>query len=164
MPKLTDVINDERFLPAQKARIWNKVKEYSPEGKPKLDIAKDCLNQLWQIYDSGGISVGRSMRACLQEEAWELIEVNLLEEAKELLAILVAMYHSPEYINQNKWYDNMPIDSMSELPLNDRTFLIPAVLALGVEDIPDISLCTLEHIGTLLDEAEEKRRNLRKGS
>ncbi len=162
MPKLIDVINDSRLSEKQKAFIWQHVDRYSPLGKPKLDVAKDCLSKLWEIYDLGGISMGRSIRACLQEEAWALIEVNLLEEAKELLAILVAMYYSPEYINKNDWYDFSI--GITDLPLHDRTYLVPAVLALGVEDIPDISLCTLQHIKTLLDDAREKRRNLRKGS
>lgn len=162
MPKLIDVINDDRFSVHQKTYIWKRIKEYSPEGKAKLDITKDCLSRLWQIYDSGGISVGRSMRAELLEVAHSLIEVGLFDEAKALLAILVAMYYSPEYINKNHWYDF--VISIDELPLVDRTFLIPAVLALGMKDIPDISLCTLEHIRALLNNAKEKRRNLQKGS
>ena len=162
MPKLLDVVNDERFSPRQKTYIWKRVHEYSPEGKSKLDIAKDCLKRLWQIYDSGGISVGRSMRAEILEEAYSLIEVGLLEEAKGLLAILVVMYYSPEYINKNKWYDFEV--SVDELPLLDRTYLVPAALALGIDDVPDISVCSLDYIGTLLDDAEDKRRNLRKGS
>lgn len=162
MPKLLDVVNDARLSEKQKAFIWKRVHEYSPKGKPKLDIAKDCLSNLWQIYDSGGISVGRSLRAAILEEAHSLIEAGLFQAAKTLLAILVAMYYSPEYINKNGWFDF--VVCIEDLPLLDRTYLVPAVPALGVDEIPDISLCTLEHIKALLDDGKDTRRNIQKGS
>jgi hypothetical protein len=36
-------------------------------------LARECLRQLWQIFDAGGISMGRSQQSVLLEAAMKLI-------------------------------------------------------------------------------------------
>lgn len=40
----------------------------------KLALARECLRQIWQIFDAGGHSMGRSMESFLLEAAMEFIE------------------------------------------------------------------------------------------
>lgn len=41
--------------------------------KQRLDIAYECLRQIWQNYDAGGVSMGRSREAVWLETAIDLI-------------------------------------------------------------------------------------------
>lgn len=40
----------------------------------RTQLALECLRQIWQIYDRGGHSMGRSMESTLLEYAMELVE------------------------------------------------------------------------------------------
>ena len=39
----------------------------------RIQLARECLRQIWQIYDLGGHSMGRSAEATLLEYALELM-------------------------------------------------------------------------------------------
>ena len=43
-------------------------------AKTRLQLARECLRQLWQIFDAGGHSLGRSEESMLLELALTLIE------------------------------------------------------------------------------------------
>lgn len=40
----------------------------------RLQLARECLRQIWQIFDAGGHSIGRSEEAVLLEAAMQMIE------------------------------------------------------------------------------------------
>lgn len=44
--------------------------------KQRQQIARECLRQLWQLFDAGGISMGRSIEADLLEAAMDLIPLS----------------------------------------------------------------------------------------
>lgn len=44
--------------------------------KQRQQIARECLRQLWQLFDAGGVSMGRSLEADLLEVAMDLIPLS----------------------------------------------------------------------------------------
>lgn len=40
----------------------------------RLQIARECLRQIWQKFDAGGHSIGRSEESVLLEAAMEMID------------------------------------------------------------------------------------------
>ena len=75
------------------------------------------------------------------------------------MAILLAMYHSPEYINEKKWFDFHV--TITGLPLQHRIWLLTAASALEITDMPEIVLCTDEYVHACVDKAKAKRREKR---
>lgn len=160
MPNLLDLCNDKRFSETQKMYFWKRVFENSSQDIDSFVVAYNCMREVWVKYDYGGISVGRSLRATLIELAFDCLEFRYLGELEQLIGILIAMYHSPEYINANKWFDYEI--TIQELPMGERIFLVSAAMALGITFVPDISVCTQEYLLECISKGREKIRISRK--
>lgn len=156
MPKLSDLLNDERFPKAQRDYVNQRIKTNLPEGKDKILAAQDCLQELWHSYDYDGISMGRSLRSAVLEEILQQLNSHFKEEAKQLLAILVAMYHDANYINKSKWYDYHV--TVETLPLGYRILLLSACVALGLDNLPEVVSETDSITLQLMFQGKEKRR------
>jgi hypothetical protein len=165
MTKLLELCNDVRFSERQKSFFWGSVEtSLRSYGKNYLTVAERCMSEVWIRYDLGGISIGRSLRAVVLEQSFDLLRKGFLLETIELVSILVAMYHSPDYINTHRWFD-YPI-TIEDLPITERAFLVTALMSLTCfldVEIPDISLCTSEYILKRVEEGKEKIRKLEGG-
>jgi len=116
-----------------------------------------CLRLLWQGYDAGGHSMGRSLRSSIVEKtrAWlERGNESSLDKAKIALSILVAMHYDYEYINRHNWFD-FPLKGMWDIPLRDRILVTAAAIALGVDEIPSLDDWSNERIVAFLRGDEE---------
>lgn len=92
-----------------------------------VEISLLCLRLLWERYDTGGISVGRSLRSSLLEESISLLAKNphrLRKRIQTLLSVLLGMYHDHRYINTMGWYD-YELGHFSESDLMHRVWLLP---------------------------------------
>jgi hypothetical protein len=158
MPKLSDLLVDKRFSKAQRDHVNKQITLRISKGKNKRVAALRCLRELWVSYDYDGIS-GRSLRACILEEILQLRESHFEEEVKQLLAILVAIYHDVDYLNRSKWYDYEV--TITTLPLEYRILLLSAATALGIEDLPTINADTDSIATELVAQCKEKRRAAR---
>lgn len=159
---LVDLCNSSSFNNFQKSFFWRHVLAHFSENpfSSPFDIANSCLTTLWVQYDRGGISIGRSLRTVLLELAIDLLDLSCVKEAEKLIAILVAMHHSPSYINSQKWLD-YEVDEES-LPMGERVLLCAALIALGLRYIPDIEECTDSYIWEHVNAGKEKKRSFRK--
>ncbi len=159
MQKIAEIRNDARIPEAQRLHVEARIKAIKSRKEDTLSIVMYCLQEIYISYDNGGISVGRSVRALLLEEATCLLRVGCTNEAKKLVAILVAMYYSPLYINEHGWFDFET--TIELLPLVERIFLLAVSDLLEIQEVPEVSDCTIEHIQHLVGKNEAKRRALR---
>ena len=156
MPQISDLHKDCSHQGSQREYIKRKVKEVLEDSLDQDSKVRRCIRRLWSRYDSGGISIGRSLRAVLLEETYQLLESGLIDEAKELLAVMIAMYHSPEYINEHKWFDYEV--SIDLLPVEERILLLAVASILGVVKVPDITTCTDDYVFSLTQKVGRKRK------
>lgn len=115
-------------------------------GSPdKEEIVTRSLSYLYQRYDYGGHSCGRSLRSLLLESAIREVRAGGMASAGKKIALLVAMYHSHAHIDKSGWYD-FPLDfGIYGSSLEERIHLAAVAFSMGVEDqIPDISAFTKE--------------------
>lgn len=155
---LMDLCNDKRFNSFQIRFFWHNVLKIFSKNYfiSPFEIGLECLRNLWIIYDLGGISVGRSLRSVLLDLAIDLLKYRYLEDLDKVIGILVAMYHSQEYINKNNWYD---FDiTFEDLPMRERILLVSAAISFGTKVVPDIDTCTEEYIWEVINTAKEKVR------
>lgn len=159
---LVDLCNSSSFNDDQKKFFWKNVLVYfseNPFSQPN-DIANSCLTKLWLLYNRDGVSTVRSLRTTILELAIDLLDAYCVKEVEALVAILVAMYHSPEYINSHCWFTNEV--SNDNLPVEERVLLSTALIALGSRYVPDITECTDSYILEHINAGKEKKRSFRK--
>ncbi|MFA5132430.1 MAG: hypothetical protein WC444_03860 [Candidatus Paceibacterota bacterium] len=159
MPKLSHLLTDERFSSAQREHVRTRVAANISRGEDAKSSAQVCLQELWQSYDYDGISMGRSLRACILEELLQLLDGCFDDEARQLLAFLVAMYHDVDYLNSVGWYDY--VVTIEALPLGYRILLLSAAVALDIEELPEIDEESNSIVRQLVLEGKEKRRLVR---
>jgi hypothetical protein len=162
MPKLFDLYLGDRFPVTQKELILKQVNGAFVKGKAKGVIAEECFQNLIHSYHAEGLSCGRSIRSILLDEAVFCFNAGFVEGSKELIAILVALYHSIEYINEQLWYgDRVSLDGIS---VHDRVLLLTIATALGVITLPEIDICSERHIYTSIDRIKIERKETRNKS
>lgn len=121
----------------------------SEDGSPR-EIAINCLRNLWIRYDSGGISVGRSLRAALLEAILsEVMEGFLGEKARLRFSLLLGMYHDHTFINAQGWYDYQ-IEHFHESDVLHRVWLSVAAFCLHIDEVVEMSDWPIEKIKVLL--------------
>jgi len=116
-----------------------------------------CLRQLWQSYDEGGHSMGRSFRSFILEKVLRWLRSGSplqLQKAKTALSILVAMHYDYGYINRHHWFDYR-LKGMQDLPIYDRIKVSAAAIALGVDDIPSLDDWSTEQIRAFINDDEQ---------
>lgn len=125
----------------QRDYFWEKVSEILiQQEKGKIFILKESLRYMYQRYDCGGHSCGRSMRSLLLEEAMRDIRSEDFESAGKIFSIIVAMYHNHEYIEKHGWYDFKMDFGLYGSSIDERIHLSVLAFLTGVEnEIPDIS-------------------------
>ncbi len=112
-------------------------------GGTPIEKAYLSLQYVWRCYDTGGISVGRSLRALLIERALKLLKRNDVGPASIIVAHLVAMYHNHAYIEECGWYDYRLDFGLYGSSIQERVHLVAAAYALKVAgSIPDITNLT----------------------
>jgi hypothetical protein len=120
--------------------FWRQVKEILSVSQDKKVVALKSLHYMWQRYDSGGISMNRSLRCQLLDRVIDCINRDEVDNAKRAIAVLVAMYHDDKYIDKARWYD-FPLNfGLYGSSLDERIHLSVVAITLGAEnDIPGIS-------------------------
>ncbi|MBP9782370.1 MAG: hypothetical protein KBC50_01405 [Candidatus Pacebacteria bacterium] len=162
MKSLIVLCHDPVIPEGQRKRFCQAVVEGVSAHDDLLHIAIEHLRLLWIRYDSGGISVGRSLRSALLEkvmdtliaaedrqESLETITPSEIERAKKLLSILLGMYHDYTFINQGEWYD-YKIEHFYESDLFHRIWLSVAAFCLDLDEVADMADWTIENIRELL--------------
>lgn len=162
MKSLIVLCHDPVIPEGQRKRFCQVVVESVSTDDDLLHIAIEHLRLLWIRYDSGGISVGRSLRSALLEkvtgiliaaedrqESLETITVSEIERAKKLLSILLGMYHDHVFINQGGWHD-FKLDHFSEGDLSHRIWLSVAAFCLDLDEVADMADWPIENIRELL--------------
>lgn len=148
MRSLKILCEDSGFPEAQKEYFRTEVGTLLAEGGIGEEGALFCLRRLWQYYDVGGHSVGRSLRSVILDKVMDWLceggEVDV-QKAKTLLMVLVAMHYDYEYINRHQWFD-FHLVAMWELPLRDRVLVSTAAFALDVDDVPQLDEWSKERI------------------
>jgi hypothetical protein len=145
----------------RKAYLLKSIQKIRDEHPEKSDHEKVrfLMRSLWTSYDLGGISVGRSLRSVILEQATECFDFNLMEESKYLVSLLICMYHNPSYINRNGWYDFTV--SVENMPVGEVSILVSIGTFFNLEDIPDISECEAEKIFSFVNKCSDAIRVLR---
>ena len=136
----------------QKNVFCSKLLELVGSNQTAVEIALCSLRLLWVRYDTGGISVGRSLRASLLEESLSLLAKNPHRgrgRVGALLSILLGMYHDHRYINTMGWYD-YEVGHFSESDLMHRVWLVTAAFSLEIDDVADMSEWPIERLHALL--------------
>lgn len=100
MPNVLDLYESDSISVTQKNHILKRVEEAFASHEDKTVVLQDSLGELAWRYSEGGISVGCSLRGVVLDEAIICFDSGFTENTKELIAILLAMYHSPKYINK----------------------------------------------------------------
>lgn len=159
MRSLTALCNGDGFSIEQKKCFAEAVDILLEESGMGMTGALFCLSRLWQYYDVGGHSMGRSLRALILEKirAWLMWAGEVPDEqdmqkekAKTALSVLVAMHYDYQYINRHGWFDYRLEDTW-DLPLRDRILVTAAARALGVDDIPSTDEWNDERVIALLN-------------
>jgi hypothetical protein len=156
MIKVADLYSGGYFTALQTSRILSQVSRPFLQKEDKVQIAKHAIGELSWSYSTGGISAGRSLRSVVLDEAISCLNSDLIEETKELIAVLLAMYHSADYINKKNWYDYHV--TMESLPVQHRIWLLTIAYGLNVTEMPDITTCTDEYIFALVATSKTTRR------
>lgn len=162
MKSLIVLCHDPVIPEGQRKRFCRAVVESISTDDDLLHVAVEHLRLLWIRYDSGGISVGRSLRSALLEkvvdtliadedrqESLETITPSEIGRAKKLLSILLGMYHDHVFINQGGWYD-FKLDHFSEGDLSHRIWLSVAAFCLDLDEVADMADWPIENIRELL--------------
>jgi hypothetical protein len=158
MRSLQVLCDDAGFPDVQKKRFRTEVDALLTEGGMGVRGALFCLNQLACRYSVGGHSCGRSLRSCIQIKVsgWldaddSIVAEPIMQRAKTVLSILVAMHYDYEYINRNGWFDYC-LEDISWIPWSERAIVTAAAIALGIDDIPSLDEWNNERIATFLNE------------
>jgi hypothetical protein len=141
MTSVKALYEDPRVSAGQRAYFWRKVAEVLSEPCPStLETARRSLSYIWCCYDSGGHSVGRSLRSRLLECAMKYFDSGNTTKTGEIIVVLIAMYHNHEHIERAGWYDYTPSpDCYPDSSSDERVHLAVVAQMLGVDDkIPDI--------------------------
>lgn len=167
MPTLDELCNNPSFPALQQEYFWKEVERLKYGDRSSLEKAAQCLNYVWNHYDSGGHSCGRSWRSFILEQviAWLRSEIEIEKEgtrhttairqhdeiiAKKALSVLIAMYFDYGYINRSGWYD-YPLDGVWDVPLDDRIHLCAAAILLDVREIPNLADWPKEKVHELME-------------
>ena len=160
MPTISDLYDSGCFSEGQRNNILKRVEGALASHEDKTVVLQDSLGELAWSYSTGGISCGRSLRSLMLDEAIFLINSGLVEEAKEFISALLAMYHSPEYINEKGWFSfKVTITELHNV--SHRIWLLTAAKVIGVNDMPEIAICTDKYILAMVDRSKSARREQR---
>lgn len=150
MKSLALLCQDDLIPEKQKEIFCREVLRYVSSEEDPVDTAITCLRNLWIRYDSGGISAGRSLRSAILEEVlFEIVEKRLSSRTRVLLSVLLGMYHSGSYINEQEWYD-YPVGHFSESDVLHRVWLACAAFCLDIDDVAEMSEWPIARIKRLL--------------
>ena len=152
MTTLKELYEHPEVSVGHRSFFWHRVNDIFSKSEDKINIALQSLCYMFQRYSTGGISAGRSLRSLLLDRLLNDVRGGNFEHARKIIATILAMYHSHEYIEKTKWYD-FPLDfGLYGSFLEERIQFSVVALALGAEnDIPDISNFTEEDFLNLLD-------------
>lgn len=109
------------------------------------NTARSMLRYIWQGYDMGGHSVGRSPRSLLLEAAMKAMDHGEKEKTKHFLSVLIAMYHDINYINSHNWYD-FKVEDFADNWLHDVFNLAIAEILLDIDMLPSVQELTNQDI------------------
>jgi hypothetical protein len=124
----------------QLLRFWSNLSEILNTGEVHDKIVRKSLSYLYQRYDVGGFSYGRSMRSLLLESAMDAYRDGDVQKCGKLIAFLVSMYHNHEHIEKHGWYDGPLAHGLYGSRLEERVHLCAlAHLLKTSRTIPDIS-------------------------
>ena len=118
--------------------------------KSRHEIARGCMEIIWNGYDAGGHSHGRSLRAGILEKAQDFLRNGNEKRAKLLLGILIAMYHDTEYLKISWHNADIGFFHWTDSSLTDRVYLVAIAYALGIDELPDLRKWNRDKIITLL--------------
>lgn len=150
MKSLVHLCHDTHIPQKQKEFFCKFVIENLATDAPSFDIATRCLSNLWERYDSGGMSAGRSLRAALLEEVISSLREGCIDSrVKLILSILLGMYHDASYINAQEWYD-YHIEYFFESDVLHRVWLSVAAFCLDIDDVVEMSDWPIERIKVLV--------------
>lgn len=114
------------------------------------EIALGALRLLWERYDSGGHSHGRSLRSALLEEIISCLDQERDEEKmRTCFSVLLGMYHDAQFINSAKWYD-YEIGHFVESDMFHRAWLATAAFCIELDDVADMDDWPIEKIRHVL--------------
>lgn len=160
MRSLRALCNDSGFPKSQQIHFKEEVNALLVQSGVGESGALFCLRRLWQHYDVGGHSMGRSLRSIVLEGVIGLLRTSgetateiRIEKAKTLLSVLVAMHYDYEYINRHDWFDYQ-LAGTEDLPFRDRVLVSAAAFALGVDDLPSLDDWNKERIFTFVRDSE----------
>lgn len=68
-----------------------------------------------------------------------------IDKARQILTVLIAMYHDAEYIDNNNWVD-FKVEHFTHAWLRDLFTLSIAWILLGIDELPDIRNITKKEI------------------
>jgi len=124
---------------SQRKRFNELSKMFLPSSGEPTEIVDQCLIRLASLYSAGGINCGRSARSVILTQIRVWLGGGQLEKAKTALAILLAMYHDIDYINAQRWFDGFKVESINDIPLEDRIYLCEAARIFEVDSLPEMS-------------------------
>jgi hypothetical protein len=146
MRSLAVLCHDSSIPIGQRDIFCSRVVWYLSEEKKLGEVALSCLRSVWIQYDTGGISVGRSLRSTILETILARLEDKKDDvQMRILFSILLGMYYDHEFINAAKWHD-YPIEHFSEDGLTHRIWLSTAAFCLEVDEVADMKEWSLQKI------------------
>lgn len=158
MPSLQTLCTNRDFPEGQKTYAETQVKRLLAEGGTGIPGALFCIRRLWDSYDRGGHSLGRSLRSFILERVMEWLGTRDqpttrtdVHKAKAIFAVLVAMHYDYQYINEHGWFDYR-LEGPADIPVRDRTLVTAAALALDIDEIPSLTEWNYEQILTFLND------------
>lgn len=137
MYSLKKMCQDERFPASQREYFFEEVGKLKSVKGEKYQVARELLSEIWDGYDKGGHSVGRSLRSVLLEAVMKWLDQNQNEKVKVAFSVLIAMHFDYEYINQKGWFD-YKLTGIEDTPVRDRIPLCAVAFLLEVDDIPSM--------------------------
>lgn len=150
MKSLASLCHDVGIPARQQEFFCGKVVEIISSEALLTEIARECLSNLWIRYDSGGISMGRSLRAALLEYILDdLLDGSISDTSKCMFSVLLGMYHDHEFINTQRWYDYR-LEHFHESDLLHRVWLSSAAFCLEIDEVAEMNDWPIEKIRALL--------------
>lgn len=151
MTSIVALYKSSEVSEGQKKYFWEKVNEILSQSSDKKMLVLKSLNYVWRCYDTGGISMGRSLRSLLLDRLIKDVTVDDMEHAKRIIAVMIAMYHDHRYIERSGWYDYKLDFGLYGSSLDERINLSVVAFVLGSENkIPIISNFTKEDFHSFL--------------
>lgn len=152
MKSLALLCHDSGIPERQKNIFCSNLLDLLCTNQAPVEIALVSLRLLWTRYDTGGISVGRSLRSLLLDEIISVLAKRSRggeERVRVLLSVLLGMYHDHSYIRAMSWYD-YPVHHFSDSSLLHRVWLSAAAFSLEIDEVAEMSEWSTDRLLTLL--------------